>query len=69
MDAFMAAIETMMKETQDGTALYHFEDDGAEYTIMRNGIAVAGISHGMVDAIPGLKEAIEAAWTDADNPN
>lgn len=69
MDDFTAALDRMVVETHAGTALYHFEDSGAEYTLMRNGIAVAGISHGMVAATPGLKEAIESVWTDADKPN
>lgn len=69
MDDFMAAMDRMVREAGAGTALYHFEDDGMEYTLMRNGVALAGISHAMAEAIPGLKEAIEAAWDGANNPN
>lgn len=69
MDAFERTLMKMVEETAAGTASYHWEDDGEEYTLMRDGKPVGGISHGMADAIPGLRAAIEAAWSDANKPN
>lgn len=69
MDPFEAALANMAQETAAGTAAFHWEDDGDEYTLMRNNEPVAGISHSMADAIPGLRAAIESAWDDGNKPN
>lgn len=61
MNSLEKVFETMGQEIEAGSARYHWEDDGREYRLMRNGVAVAGFSHAFVDANPMLKAEIDGA--------
>jgi acetylornithine/succinyldiaminopimelate/putrescine aminotransferase len=69
MNKFVETMRVMAEEVERGEALYHFEDDGEEYILMRNGVAVAGISHGYAEQNPIVKEAIEACFGSTASPN
>ena len=60
--SFVKAIERMAAETETGAANYMWRDNGTEYTLIRDGAAIAGISHEAARLF-GLTESIEACWT------
>lgn len=58
------AMTKMVEEIAAGKASYHLEDDGEDYIICRNSVAIAGISHDLATATPALKVAIELILKD-----